>query len=113
MHELTLAVNIVEIAEAEAKQAGADKVYDVEIEAGIFSGVDEEALETALSLASKDTILENSSFTIRKTTGTGICSSCGREFEMESLYSFCGECHAPANRIVQGTDLRILAIKVD
>ena len=113
MHELTLAVNIIEIAESEARQAGSDRVYEVLIEAGILSGVDAGALKTALDIASQRTILESAEFVIRQEMGLGICSQCGREFAMDSLYTYCESCHAPANRIIQGTDLRVVSVKIE
>jgi hydrogenase nickel incorporation protein HypA/HybF len=113
MHELTLAVNIVEIAESEARQAGSLRIHEVLIEAGILSGVDPEALKTALDIASKNTILESAGFVIQQEQGAGICSQCGKEFPMDSLYTYCNECRAPANRILKGTGLRVVSIRID
>ncbi len=113
MHELSLAVNIVEIAVDEASRAGAKSVREVIIEAGALSGVDAEILRGALSFASKDTILESSVFSIKVPEGKGICSSCGKEFPMQDILTLCPDCGSPAGKLTAGTKFRVLTISVE
>ncbi len=113
MHELSLAVNIVEIAEKEAKQEGASSVHEVIIEAGALSGVDAGILQGALEFASKNTSLETTLFTIEVPIGTGICADCGIEFEMKDILDRCPVCGGPAGEFIAGTEFRIVALKVD
>ena len=50
MHELSIAVNIVEIAEENARKEDAKLISEIELEIGSQSGVVLEALELALEL---------------------------------------------------------------
>jgi hydrogenase nickel incorporation protein HypA/HybF len=59
MHELSIAMSIVEIAEDNAAMAGVKSVSEIQIEVGNLSGVVDEALEFALEEAVKNTILRN------------------------------------------------------
>ena len=113
MHELSLAVNIIEIAEAEAASAGASVVHEVIIEAGAVSGVDCGILQGALEFASKDTSLESAKFTIKTVPGKGICSKCGTGFVMSDIFTPCPVCGSPAGKLTEGTELKVVTITAD
>ena len=59
MHELSIALGIVELAEKQAKKAGGTEIEIIELEIGKLSGVEMEALDFAWPVATKDTMLEN------------------------------------------------------
>ena len=50
MHELSIAMNILEIAEENAKKLNAKIVHEIEIDIGELSGIDFDALEFALNI---------------------------------------------------------------
>ncbi len=47
MHEFSLAMNVVELAEKEAKNHGVSKILEIEIEVGDLSGVEPETFQSA------------------------------------------------------------------
>lgn len=53
MHELSIVMGIIDIAEKEAKMAGVSIVEEIELEIGLLSGVEMEALEFAWNHAIK------------------------------------------------------------
>ena len=57
MHELSIAISIVDTAIKQATMASANRVSEVELDIGIFSGIEYESLEFALGVATKDSIL--------------------------------------------------------
>ena len=59
MHELSIVMGIIKIAEVEAEKAGAKNVDLIELEIGNLAGVEIEALDFAWTEAVKHTILEN------------------------------------------------------
>jgi len=59
MHEMSLALSILDIASGEVEKNRATKVHEIHLEVGTQSGVDPEALTFALSLACKDTVMAN------------------------------------------------------
>jgi hydrogenase nickel incorporation protein HypA/HybF len=113
MHEFSIAVNIVDIANDYASKEGAEAVREIEIEVGELSGVVLEALEFCLEVAVKDSILEGAQRNIRRVPGLARCRSCFREFPVKDLYSVCPECHAPAPEIIRGSELRVKSLLVE
>ena len=65
MHELSLAVNIVEIAEENAQSAGVQKFDEIVLEIGTLSGVVIEALEMAMDSAFKNSVLEHAVLNVK------------------------------------------------
>ena len=57
MHELSIAMSIVDIATKQAKAASAEAVSRVELDIGTLSGIEFESLKFALTVAVEDTLL--------------------------------------------------------
>ena len=64
MHELSIAINIVEIATEEAKKANVSSVLEIELEVGTLSGIVIDALEFAMDEAIKNSVLQNAKIKI-------------------------------------------------
>jgi hydrogenase nickel incorporation protein HypA/HybF len=77
MHELSIAVNIVDIASEEAKRLNARRVESVHLKVGALSGVAKDALLFAWELASEDTTVAGSRLAIE--------DAVGRELEVTAL----------------------------
>jgi Zn finger protein HypA/HybF involved in hydrogenase expression len=69
MHELTIAVNIVELAEEEMMRHGGERVRAVHLQLGPLSGVAREALLFSYGLACEGTAAEGSSLVIEEGEG--------------------------------------------
>lgn len=113
MHEMSIALSIIDIAEKEVKKAKATKVNEIELEVGQLAGVEYRALEFAFETAVKNTILENAIVKIYKPIGRAICSDCKTTFELENLYSACPKCGGYFHNISRGKELRVKSLLVD
>ncbi|MEJ2596322.1 MAG: hydrogenase maturation nickel metallochaperone HypA [bacterium] len=113
MHEFSIAVNIVEIAEAEAVKAGADRITELVLDIGTLSGIEYDALDTAMEMAVHETMLEKSRIVVNRIRATAICKECRTEFELEQLYDACPACQSPFHEIQSGQELRIKSLVVD
>jgi hydrogenase nickel incorporation protein HypA/HybF len=113
MHELSIAMNIVEIAEKCAEKANAGKINEIEIEVGTLSGVVVEALEFALEVAVRNTTCECAQRIIRHIPARGRCLACSREFDIDSFIAQCPECGQFNVDLLQGQELRVKSITVD
>ena len=113
MHELSIAVGIVDLAEKEAFKAGAGSILSIELEIGKLSGVELEALEFAWPVATKGTMLEKTEKIIHHIQGKARCSGCGAVYPIENLYDACPECDCYNKDIFQGKELRIKSLTVD
>ncbi len=112
MHELSIALRIVDIAEEEAKKAGADEVTDLEIEVGKLSGVIVDALEFAMIEAVRNSVLEKTRIDILEIDSKARCNSCHSEFEINELYDICPHCQSINLEILTGQELRVKSLKV-
>jgi len=113
MHELSIAMNIIDIAGEYAEKAKAKVVHRIEIEVGELSGVVFEALEFAMENAVKNTILENAKWFIHKISGKVLCENCSYEFDTDNVYTPCPKCGDYRQEIIQGRELRVKSITVD
>lgn len=112
MHELSIAINIVEIAEAETRKAGASRVTDLDLEVGAFSGVVIEALEFAMKEAVRNSVLETAKVTIHEISARGRCSDCGKEFGVTDYFDICPACNGTSIEITQGQELQVKSLNV-
>ncbi len=113
MHELSIAMNIADIATKEAEKAGTDLVLEVDLEIGTMAGIEFESLEFALSVATRGTILENTEFKINKIQARAKCLDCTKEFDIRDMFSGCPGCDSPNIFIICGKELRISSLLIE
>lgn len=112
MHELSIVMGILKIAETEVEKAGAKKVDSIELEIGTLAGVELDALDFVWPGVVKDTILENATRTIDLIEGKGKCMECDHIFHLENVYDPCPDCHTYLKGIIQGKELRVKFLEV-
>ncbi len=112
MHELSIAVAIVDGVLEEAERHGGAEVDVIHVRVGRLSGVDRNALMFAFHVAREGTPLALSTLEIEEVSATVFCSVCERESEADSAAGqFCPQCGEPA-AIVAGDDLEITALEM-
>ncbi len=107
MHELSIALGIVDIAEKETAKAQADTVSEIELLIGSLSGVEMEALDFVWPSAVKDTVLENAERKVEKIDAQARCLECEHIFPVEQLYDNCPKCNSYFKDIFQGKELKV------
>ena len=112
MHELSIAQSIVELAEKEAQNHGANTIEELELEIGALAGVDRMALEFALDSAIKGSRLEDARIICQRIAGEGRCGDCENVFPVENLFTACPVCGSYAVKIIKGKELRIKSLVV-
>ena len=110
MHELTIAMEILDIANDYAKKANSSFASEIVIEVGQLSGVEYEALDFALGISKKNTILENAVINILSIKGKAKCNNCNTEFETDNLYSLCPSCNKYDLTFIDGKQLKVKSI---
>lgn len=112
MHELSIALSIVDMATEEAESRGASRVSAVHLKPGLLSGVVKEALLSSYALACQGTPLDGSELLIEETVATAFCSRCAAERPLPSLQWFhCPVCEAPSSDVVRGKELEVVAFR--
>ncbi len=112
MHELSIAMGIVEIAENETKKANAKSVSLIELEIGTLSGIEISSLEFVWPMAVKDSVLEKAERKIEIITAKAVCVDCDQEFELEQHYDVCPNCGSYFKSILKGREMRVKALEV-
>jgi hydrogenase nickel incorporation protein HypA/HybF len=112
MHELSIAMSIVDMAqeEAERRDVMIDAVY---LEIGPLSGVVAEALLFSYKVACNGTSLEGSRLVIKDVPIEVYCPACKTQQILPSMQWFCcPECGTPTSEIIHGRELVITALEV-
>lgn len=99
--------SIIELAEAEARKHGSDRIDRIKLRIGQFTGVVKEALEFAFDAARQGTLAESAELCIEIVPMRLTCKRCDRTFSSEGQFDFfCPACGQPAD-IVSGRELQI------
>lgn len=113
MHELSIAMGIVEAAVDEAKQRNV-QVSAVHLRLGALSGVVKDALLFSYEVACQETPLAGSRLVIEEVPVAVFCPHCKERRVLESVQCFiCPECGAPAGDVLQGKELEVFALEVE
>jgi hydrogenase nickel incorporation protein HypA/HybF len=113
MHELSIAMRIVDIASGQAEAAKAERVTQLELDIGTLSGIEFNSLEFALSVAVKDTLLEGTRFKINRIEALCECNSCHHLYAPGQDFSACPECGKRDLEFIKGKELQIKSLLVD
>ena len=93
MHELSIALSIINLATKEAEKSNAARVSELELEIGEMAGVNIEALEFSMSIAMQNTILEGAKVRIVEIRSLAVCRDCPqfpcKELKWHLLYIQC------------------------
>lgn len=113
MHELSIAMSLVEAALEEAARHRIERIDAVYLQLGTLSGVVREALEHSYEIAVLDTPLAGSRLVIEEVVAEIECDTCGGPRLTESLQLFaCAVCGTPGKRLLRGKELQIVGFEV-
>jgi hydrogenase nickel incorporation protein HypA/HybF len=113
MHEMSIAMNVVEIAVTTARANGAGKINRVELALGALSGIIPEALHFCFASAAKETPAAEAELQLHIENGEAICESCGHQFACQQRVPACPQCGEMVFQVSGGTEMRVVAINVD
>ena len=114
MHELSIAMSIVELAEEEIERRGNVQITAVHLKLGALSGVVKEALLAAYEMACEGTSLAGSRLVVEDLPIIVSCPSCQAHRRVSSMQLFCcAECGTPTSEIVQGKEIEVVALEIE
>lgn len=113
MHELSIAMSIVELAEQESERRGGLKITAVHLRLGSLAGVVKDALLSCYEIACEDTPLAGSQLVVEELPGIIYCPACDARRTVQSSEWFCcSECGEVASELVQGKELEVASLEV-
>jgi hydrogenase nickel incorporation protein HypA/HybF len=114
MHELSIAMALVDAAREKAEELGSVRVEVLHVRIGALSGVVPEALLFSFDLAAKGTPLEGARLEIEEVPVTVRCPRCREERPLPSVQHLrCPVCSEPTPEIVGGKELELAALEVE
>ncbi len=112
MHELSVVMSIIDIAEAYAGKAGSDRVDEIELDIGTLSGVDMDALDFAWTEAVKTTLLSRAVRRINRIAARARCMDCDHVFDVDQPGTPCPVCSGYLVVLIRGKELRVKSLLV-
>ncbi|BAU53508.1 hydrogenase maturation nickel metallochaperone HypA/HybF [Mucilaginibacter gotjawali] len=112
MHELSIVMGIIKIAEDHARAAEAAAIDEIELDIGTMSGIDMDSMEFAWTQAIQGTMLKDTVRKINSITAKAKCLDCDTEFEIKNYYDACPVCGEHLIEILQGKELKVRSLLV-
>jgi hydrogenase nickel incorporation protein HypA/HybF len=113
MHELSIAVSMVERILEESESRGCLQVEVVHLRLGVLAGVDKDALLFSYDIACEGTRLAGSRLLIESIPILIHCDTCQKERTPPSVYDLaCPQCHSPSQTVLNGRELEVTALEV-
>lgn len=114
MHELSIAVSIVEAVEEELARRNEPGAQAVIVRVGALTGVVPDALQFAWAPATAGTRLAGSALRIELQDVVVFCPVCAAERTLPSIQLMqCPVCGAPVHQVVRGSELQIVGVELD
>jgi hydrogenase nickel incorporation protein HypA/HybF len=117
MHELSLAMSVVEYLQNLAKDQGMKRIDAVFLEVGELTHVDPRQLRESFKIASQGTVAEGSKVYVKRRLVSLKCTKCGKENKIElkdtiTDYSLkCSFCGSTDVEIDKGRELLLRRVK--
>ncbi|APW62965.1 hydrogenase maturation nickel metallochaperone HypA [Paludisphaera borealis] len=111
MHELSIALSILDMAEEEAERRGG-RIVAVHLKLGPLSGVVARALASAYEMAREGTPLDQAELVIEEVPIVAYCATCDVEHLPDAFDLRCPGCGAPTPTIRGGRELEIVALEI-
>ena len=113
MHELAIAQGIIEIVNAEAKKGGFQRVLEIRLKIGEFSGIIPECLLEFFPVASAASPAEGAALRIDTVPARFQCLDCGYEGDADRKNACCPKCRSTAIKMTAGRELYVENLKVE
>jgi hydrogenase nickel incorporation protein HypA/HybF len=113
MHELCIAMSILDVAGEEVEHHGGVQVEAIHIKLGPLAGVVKEALQSAYELAAAHTPFEHARLVIEDVPIVVYCSKCQAERPGDAVHWFCcAVCGTTASEVLHGRELELAALEL-
>ncbi len=113
MHEVTVALSLLEGVETFARAQGIERVTRVNVRIGALSGIVRDALLFSWDVASAETVAAGSELSVEEIALTVYCERCESErAPVPGSGLLCPACGLPAPRIVSGREMHLVSLEV-
>ena len=120
MHELSMAMSILDVILEKAREEEATRIHEITIEIGELLFLNPEQFKFCMELVTEKTLAEGAQLTIKEKPSKVKCKSCGKKFRWnrspDNHFIFpvleC-ECGSKDLEITEGRELNIVSIRIE
>jgi len=113
MHELSIALGIVDVAAEEAARRPG-RIVAIHLKLGELSGVVADALQSAFELArEQQPELAGAELRIEEVPVTVYCPACAAERAVAFPHLSCPDCGTPTPEVIRGRELEVVALEIE
>ena len=113
MHELSIAMSLLDLAAEEAERQGGGRVLAIHLKLGPLSGVVKEALLSAFELAREGPEFGQCRLVIEEIPIVVDCPTCLAPRPAQSVQEICcSVCGTPTMQLVSGRELEMVAMEI-
>jgi hydrogenase nickel incorporation protein HypA/HybF len=110
MHELGIAMRIVDIVSNVAKANEVKAIDAIHLDIGELTGIVPDALLFSFEAAARDTCMANAQLMMNIIPGKARCNQCQTVFSPEHFFTVCSECGSTDCDIINGKELCVQSI---
>lgn len=113
MHELSIIQSVIKISCEEAEKHKVEKIKEIRLKVGEFSGLMPSCIQYYFDIASKGTKAQGAVLNIEKIPVTFKCNECGFKGEREKNKYTCPSCGGYNLQILGGNEFYIESLGVE
>ncbi|MEO5344845.1 MAG: hydrogenase maturation nickel metallochaperone HypA [Magnetococcus sp. YQC-9] len=114
MHELSIALALVEQVRRIAEKESATRIVSIRLRVGALSGVDAEALSFCFPMAARESMAEGAQLIIDSEPLRWLCLACQQLFTLDNNQpdQLCPHCGAPDHHLTGSDDLILESVEM-
>lgn len=113
MHEVSIAQEIISIAESCFAHGNCFSVQSVRVEIGEFSNIMIEPLEFAFNILIKESRMPDAKLIIKHIPLSIKCHDCWKISYLNEPFFYCAECESSHVEILTGTEMKVTEIEIE
>jgi hydrogenase nickel incorporation protein HypA/HybF len=114
MHELSIALSILELAAEEAEKHDGARICSIHLRLGPLAGVVKEALVSAFEMARETESLGETELLIEDVPIVARCPLCREDRPVAAIdHLCCSVCGTPTPDLVTGRELEVVALEIE
>ncbi|WP_291994376.1 hydrogenase maturation nickel metallochaperone HypA [Candidatus Accumulibacter sp. ACC003] len=113
MHEMSLAMGILQIVEDAARAQSFRRVRSVFVEIGELSAVEPAAIRFCFDAVIAGTLAEGAVLNVVEVAGEGLCFNCHQTVPLAARYDPCPACGGYPVQATGGTEMRVKELEVE
>jgi len=113
MHEMGIALNILDIVKQEMEHYGVKRLISICLTVGEFTAIALHSLTFCFEIITKNTPFEGVKLEIEPVPLICRCNNCEKEFAIDEYSFICTSCGSNAVETISGRELFIKEIEID